>query len=67
MTESQKQVLMEMFQASAYPGKGEMCLVARSISTSKARIKQWLIRIRTMKRLEGELHEGEHKLQLNTQ
>ena len=62
MTKNQKQTLMTLFQANAYPSEKEICEFARLLSTSKGRIKDWFSRMRLMKPAERMLHvpQGEY-------
>ena len=59
LTKNQKQVLMKMFQANAYPRKDELCQAATSLTTSKQKIQRWLVQMRMRKRAQGELLESE--------
>ena len=62
-TKYQVQVLMTMFKVNAFPGDEEICQIARSLSTTKERIKHWFEKRRYCKRREGVLHKGEYSYQ----
>ena len=59
MTNYQNQMLLKMFEANAYPGKEELCQIARSLSTSVERIVRWMTKMRLKKRANGVLLKGE--------
>ena len=62
LTPSQTQILMETFQANAYPKKEQMDHLAMSLNITKSKVKNWFGNMRHKKVAEGLLKRGEYYL-----
>ena len=59
MTETQTQILMEMFKANAYLKKEEKCQLAKSLNSTKQKIASWFKYMRHKNVREGMLNPSE--------
>ena len=58
MTPTQTQILMEMFEANAYPEKEQQDNLAMLLNITKTRIECWFKNMRKKKAAEGILKKG---------
>ena len=55
----EREILMNLFNAKAYPEKEELCQLAKSLNTSYEKISRWFCRRRLEKKAQQMLLESE--------
>ena len=58
-SECEKEKLLQFFHSNVYPRRGEFCHLAKSLNTSRKRVRNWFCNMRRKKIEQGILIESE--------